>query len=93
MPVYVDPLINWNNPAAPKCFRNQPSCHLYADSLEELHAFARKIGLKRSWFQNHRLMPHYDLTASRRAAAVLAGANEKDWRHMVELRKQKVSGL
>lgn len=89
MPVYVDPLVNWNNPAAPKCFRNQPSCHMYADSLEELHALARKIGLKKSWFQNHRLMPHYDLTTSRRVAAILAGAIEKDWRHMVAMSKQK----
>ncbi len=30
-------------------------------SLGELHSFARRIGLKREWFQNKRI-PHYDLT-------------------------------
>lgn len=48
--------------------------HLVADSLEELHAFARLIGLKRCWFQNHRRHPHYDLMRGRKQAAVDAGA-------------------
>lgn len=38
--------------------------HLVADSLEELHRFARGIGLRKSWFQDKRL-PHYDLTTQR----------------------------
>jgi len=53
MSVYVDPLINWGAGAeAPKCFRNKPSCHMYADTLEELHKMAIAIGLKRAWFQD-----------------------------------------
>jgi len=38
------------------------SAHLATDSddLEELHAFAKKIGLKRAWFQATTI-PHYDL--------------------------------
>lgn len=38
--------------------------HLIADSLSELHDFAKSIGLKRCWFQNKRGKnhPHYDLT-------------------------------
>ncbi len=49
-------------------------CHLFADDAdcEELHAFARRIGLRREWFQGN----HYDLTPGRRAAAVRAGAKE-----------------
>lgn len=48
--------------------------HLIADSLEELHAFALSIGLKRCWFQNHR-HKHYDLTTRRKVlAAIEAGA-------------------
>ena len=66
--VYVDPLCNHG-------WRLGPSCHMYADTLEELHAFAARIGLKRQWFQDKRL-PHYDLTARRRAAAVKLGAIE-----------------
>jgi hypothetical protein len=44
--------------------------------LEELHRFAESIGLRRAWFQNHRVVPHYDLTPSKRAAAVRLGAIE-----------------
>jgi hypothetical protein len=51
--------------------------HMQADSLDELHAFAASIGLKREWFQTREGRPdkdHYDLTASKRDAAILAGA-------------------
>lgn len=63
-------------------------CHLWCDGdLEELHAFAQGIGLKRSWFQprdgdiKHRgLEPwqraHYDLTPGMRQKALQAGASE-----------------
>ncbi len=48
---------------APAC-DGKTWCHLFADTLDELHAAARMLGLKRSWFQcqptgRH---PHYDLT-------------------------------
>ncbi len=49
--------------------------HLVSDySLRELHLFARRIGLKRSWFQDS-AHPHYDMTVSwRRNRAIKAGA-------------------
>lgn len=50
-------------------------CHMIADSEEELHQFAAKIGLKREWFQNTR-NPHYDVSLSHRKKAVLYGAVE-----------------
>lgn len=74
MSVYVDEIMVW--PHAKGIFRGG-SCHLTADSLDELHAFAAKVGLKRAWFQNHPLAPHYDLTPGRRAVAVKAGAIEE----------------
>ena len=42
--------------------------HLVSDtSLEELHMFAARIGLRRSWFQGLRNKhPHYDLTTDRK---------------------------
>lgn len=52
------------------------SCHLFADSDDELHEFAAKIGMKREWFQPHRVANHYDLTPRRRAAALKLGAAE-----------------
>ena len=83
MAVYVDPLCNHG-------WRLGPSCHLFADTLMELHEFAAKIGMKRAWFQDERL-PHYDLTRSRRAAAVRAGVVELGRRDAVmkwrEMRK------
>lgn len=47
---------------------------MLADTLEELHAMAEEIGLKRAWFQAHPLHPHYDLTEAKRTAALAAGA-------------------
>lgn len=69
MSVYVDPLRDWG-------WRLGPSCHLIADTLEELHSFAARLGLKRSWFQDKASGPHYDLTASKRSLAVRLGALE-----------------
>lgn len=58
--------------------------HLTADTVEELHAFAGRLGLRRSYFQPGRpdAAPgsfsaegwHYDLTAGKRAQALRLGA-------------------
>lgn len=51
--------------------------HLTADTETELHEFAESIGLKRAWFQESSTRPeahHYDVTDSKRDAAILAGA-------------------
>jgi len=42
--------------------------------LNMLHFFAKEIGLKRAWFQEHPFVPHYDLTPGKRAMAIRAGA-------------------
>lgn len=79
MPVYVDPLISWPSKAkTPRCFKDKPSCHMYADTPAELHALAARIGMKREWFQNHRVVGHYDLTPAKRALAVEFGAIEQN---------------
>ena len=67
--VYVDrfPSSGWG--------RWNGGAHMLANDLDALHAMARKIGLRREWFQDKRF-PHYDLTASRRQRAVAAGATE-----------------
>lgn len=37
--------------------------HLVCKNVDELHVFAKKIGLKRCWYQHHHhRYPHYDLT-------------------------------
>jgi hypothetical protein len=47
-------------------------------NFSELHEMALKIGLKRSYFQNHRFLPHYDLIPSKRDLALHFGAIERD---------------
>jgi hypothetical protein len=69
--VYVDKLRDWG-------WRLGPSAHLIADTNEELHAFAKRLGLNRAWFQPKASGPHYDLTAAKRALAVELGAVELD---------------
>ena len=53
---------------------NKVWCHLVADSLDELHAFAEDIGLKRQWFQASASYPHYDITLKTRSIALAKGA-------------------
>lgn len=68
--------------------------HLVADTIEELHAFAESIGMKRKWFQNHR-KPHYDLLGRRAEIAYLKGAKKVTNRECVRIAndcKQKMNG-
>lgn len=44
--------------------------HLMADTDDELHAMADKIGVARRWFQDD----HYDIAISKRAQAIEFGA-------------------
>lgn len=47
--------------------------HMFADTEDELHAMAEKVGLRRAWFQSHRT-PHYDLCQQKRKMAIDLGA-------------------
>lgn len=83
--VYLDRLRDWG-------WSKGPSCHLIADTVEELHRFAARLGLKREWFQTHG-GPHYDLTAGKRALAVRLGATELENRaFVVKLREVREQG-
>ncbi|MEO5859487.1 MAG: DUF4031 domain-containing protein [Pyrinomonadaceae bacterium] len=68
MAVYVDGLRDYG-------WRHGPSCHLIADSVEELVEFAESMGMRREWFQA-KSTPHFDLTADGRHTAVSMGAIE-----------------
>lgn len=82
MAVYVDVLRTYPTAAiAPAARRHgQRWCHMIADTRDELHALAERIGLKRSWFQGD----HYDLVPTKRLAAVRAGAISLETREFIE---------
>lgn len=76
-------------------------CHLMSGDLDptELHEFASRIGLLRSWFQpGFRLGSrtntcpvgdHYDVTEGKRRAAVAAGAVELDRDGFIALMRKR----
>lgn len=68
MAVYVDDAI-W-------AWQGRKWCHLLADDVDELHRFAREVGLHRISYQGPPKTgnPHYDLTAFERDRALRYGA-------------------
>lgn len=96
MTVYADELHNY--PAAmmdARTLRNGTWWgHLYTDSddLTELHAIAKKVGMRREWFQDRKGFPHYDLVPRRRLAALAAGATPMPLREFLTKRKGEVKG-
>lgn len=89
--IYVDELEAWgeilgysNHQAANVGARHKHQwCHMFADQADcqELHDFAKKIGLKREWFQGD----HYDLVPTKRAKAISLGAKVVSRHEAVEI--------
>jgi hypothetical protein len=68
MTVYVDdPIWDW---------QGRKWCHLLADDIDELHRFAREVGLHRISYQGppKTANPHYDITGFERSRAITLGA-------------------
>jgi hypothetical protein len=74
--VYVDSAGIW--------FGRMKMSHLMADTKEELHAMADKIGVHRRWFQNGST-PHYDICESKKKLALDLGAVPADRGKVIEL--------
>lgn len=74
MTVYVDDM------RAP--FGRLIMCHMLADTDDELHAMADRIGVARRWWQSPAKTSgsHYDIALSKRALAVTAGAVQITWK-------------
>ncbi|MGW4954567.1 DUF4031 domain-containing protein [Streptomyces parvulus] len=90
MTVYVDGITDYGDVAKRNGLRTTLWAHLVADTVEELHTFAARIGLRRTWFQNaDNYRWHYDVTPAKRAAAVAAGAVEIDRRKLTEIMAQR----
>jgi hypothetical protein len=92
MTVYVDELFTMTpRTAAARRYGNR-WCHLTADSVEELHAFAQsKLRMPRAWFQDHPTLPHYDLTPSKRVLAVQCGARKISMHERLAAARQAAS--
>lgn len=93
MTVYVDELRDYHpeQVKAPARRYGTRWCHLNADTETELHEFASRLGLSRSWYQpgNQKggfnwYLSHYDLTPGKRAMAVRLGAVEVQIRDQVK---------
>jgi len=83
--VYVDML---TSTIPNEKWQYEQGCHLLADTIDELHVFAKKIGLKREWFQSSVALPHYDLTKNKRYQAMKQGAIEIDRDKVSEMMKR-----
>jgi hypothetical protein len=70
-------------------YRGSLYCHLATDgTVEELHLFAERLGLRRSYFQNHASVPHYDLSPTKRRLALSLGAVSVDSKTLVKLARK-----
>lgn len=50
------------NPTNPEIWTDGVHLITTAGDIETLHGFAELIGLRRKWFREHPIHPHYDLT-------------------------------
>lgn len=80
MTIFVDdPLWRW---------RGKSWCHMVSDTgADELHEFARRLGLRRAWSQERPKSSahHYDITTSVRIRAISLGAVPVTPRELVKL--------
>jgi hypothetical protein len=60
-------------------------CHMVADTLDELHAMAERLGLRRKWFQDKGSVPHYDVGLSKKKIAIEFGAEEVGRHRFIEI--------
>jgi Protein of unknown function (DUF4031) len=92
MPVYVD---DWFQRAVVGSIRGTWS-HMVAGPgtpVEELHRIAAAIGLRRDWFQDESHGgEHYDVTKTKRAQAIAAGAIPISWRDMGKMHDAMLTG-
>lgn len=85
MAVYVDAVRDYPDAG----LRHTAYCHLLADSRDELHAFADRLGVPRRFFQDHPWRWHHDLPATLRPRALELGAVELDMHAVGELLRRR----
>jgi hypothetical protein len=76
--IYVDAAEWKKSPTGRKSY-----AHMVADSLEELHEFAIRIGVKKHFFHRSKTAPHYDITSEQHVVAIAHGAKLVDSREVL----------
>jgi hypothetical protein len=84
MTVYVDNMKAKFTPSH-RPGRRYVMSHMIADTDDELHAMASKIGVARKWFQGD----HYDITQSKKALAISSGAKLISLRELAKMAMAK----
>lgn len=92
MSVYVDDAVT--------LWRGKRWAHLMADTLDELHAMAARLGMPRRAFQDKSSGAHYDLTEELREQALRFGAvaisrhrDREQVRAIIRIARSQWSGL
>ena len=80
MAVYVD--------RAKVLFKGREWCHLMADTLDELHDFARMLDIDARLFHRTASYPHYDITLEMRMMVISHGAIDADRRTIIACGKR-----
>jgi len=85
MAVYVDPMFTTRRCGT---WPYDTACHLFGNDLGELLAFGGRLGMEAAWMRECPI-PHFRLTAGKRAEAIRAGAvaiTSHEWRSRARLR-------
>lgn len=75
--IYVDPAA-FRKPNGRKSYS-----HMVGSSIEELNAFAEKIGVKRHFWHSQGALSHFDITTDQRELALANGAVEVSSRELI----------
>ena len=69
-------------------FKGRKWCHLMADTLEELHAFAQQMNIDARLFHRDASYPHYDITLEMRSMVIAHGAVDADRKMIIAVGKR-----
>ena len=68
--------------------RGKEWCHMMADHLDELHAFAKQMNIDARLFHQTASYPHYDVTTEMRERILQYGAVQADRRTIIACGKK-----
>lgn len=69
-------------------YRNMLMSHMIADTLDELHGMAHKLGIRNN-FQDKPGKPHYDISKAKKQQAIKLGAIEISDKEIVRILRRR----